>query len=405
MLRPPGLRSETEDSRANAQRISDLTFAAIWDPETGMQSFSGDSLDVLSDYQQGDESFSYEDFIAQRTIPRKPKLPPKTGRFFGGHNTGPHFLDIRTPGVYERYLKGMVPFNQCDSEDEESSVEHSEEYTFQVNSVLFSDTDSLLTELDQTEIRYFRRLDSDSPLESPPQHSVNVPLTPNSVFTFAALWDPKKGLSTLRDGKLVQVTSGPKDDSDTDSDTGSGSQLEVNDFDCIQEIIYFPRTNDPSNPQREAIPSSTLNGLKGRWNGEPYYEDEGFFDTYQHTDGDPKLASRFSVTTTSTSRYIRVEENVVPSPGPAMLAFLGKKSEAFPLRAFMACKPTLAAVSSNGQQMGGSYPNGGFVPRTAIPTRISQVFKSRWTKRQRSVEEKWVLIDVESVITERLLDI
>ncbi|EAU90179.2 hypothetical protein CC1G_05717 [Coprinopsis cinerea okayama7 len=428
MPRPPGLRSEAENDRIADHRESKLTFAVIWDPEAGMQSFSGDSLDVLKDYQQGVDCPAYQEYVAQRT--RRRKQPSRTKPAGAAHKPpalepfavlgarSKHFIGIHTSGVYEKYLKGLVPFKQApveetkpvkanlSTETSDDSTDENEEYTFQVNSVLFSDTDSLLTELDQTEIRYFRRLvdsDSDSPLDSPPEHSVNVPFTPNSVFTFAALWDPKKGFSTLQDGKLVRIPATSDSDSEYSGDnlTVKGSAVtareELDDsLDGIQEIIYFPRANDGSNPARDAIPSSTLDGLnRGPWNGGAFYEeDEGFYETLGvqggHNDCD-QLPSRFSTTTTSTSRYIRVDGNLVPSPGTSVLAFMPRK-----MPSSTSAKGFMGRAKSTKKSEGatsGSTPAAPAVPRhcemmpsafkninSPIPTRLSQVFKTKWTK-------------------------
>lgn len=292
MISPPGLLSRQE----NLSRGSVLTFAAIYYPDTGMQSFEGDSLEALTDYELADESsVSHDDFIARRNLGRKDQRTrpanPEPFAVLGGRQR--HFIGICSSKVYERYLKGLVPFRKCESETtSESSYSTTEsdvdDYaTIPIGSILLSDFDvsfaslcfqQVASHLDcQGAHAEFYPLDHDDA----PQHPVSVPITPsaNSMFTFAPLGDAKQRIPVYHDGKHLYATPFFKED-DAITDTFATPREDLEEIQDSQ-IIYLPATRTP-NTFRDAIPSSTLNGLKGRWNGLPYYgEDEGFYDTVE----------------------------------------------------------------------------------------------------------------------------
>lgn len=153
MFSPPGLPSRPRYSgHKNASRDSVLTFAAIYYPDTGMQSFDGDSLEALMDYERADESsVSHEDFIARRNLGRRDRPPamdrtasPEPFAVLGGRQR--HFIGICSSKVYEKYLKGLVPFRKCESESSSESSystmesDEVESYaTIPIGSILFSD--------------------------------------------------------------------------------------------------------------------------------------------------------------------------------------------------------------------------------------------------------------------------
>jgi hypothetical protein len=143
MFAPPGLPPRLQ----NASRDSVLTFAAIYYPDTGMQSFDGDSLEALMDYERAeDSSVSHEDFITRRNLGRREKRPPmdrptspEPFALLGGRQR--HFIGICSSKVYEKYLKGLVPFRKCESESSYSTEsDEVESYaSIPIGSILFSD--------------------------------------------------------------------------------------------------------------------------------------------------------------------------------------------------------------------------------------------------------------------------
>ncbi|KAH6916077.1 hypothetical protein BKA70DRAFT_478527 [Coprinopsis sp. MPI-PUGE-AT-0042] len=387
MLSPPGLPSRPQYGDHKNARDSVLTFAAIYYPDTGMQSFDSDSLGALMDYERADESsVSHEDFIARRNLGRKDGRPPKERpsspepfALLGGRQR--HFIGICSSKVYENY-------STTESDEIRSYA------SIPIESILFSDFEG-------SETKASPYLEDDS---YAPQHPVSVPITPsaNSVFTFAALHDPKR-LSGLQDAKFLCVPQAFKhDDNETDAFATPKAELEE-----VQELMYFPASSRTPNTYRDAIPSSTLNGLKGRWQGLPYYEDdEGFYETVQPNDC-TNLPSRFSVTTTSTSRYVEVDEGVMPSPGPTAV-FMGRKPALPSKPSFLSCSrqrkpslphdpetPRLPPVSGEGRH------------HQALQTRLSQVFRQRLSKKNRpeNINTRWVMVDVECVVTERVFDV
>jgi hypothetical protein len=148
MISPPGLPSRPSCRHLNASRDSVLTFAAIYYPDTGMQSFEADSLEALMDYERTSESsVSHEDFITRRNLGRKDRRPerpanPEPFAVLGGRQR--HFIGICSSRVYEKYLKGLVPFRKCEDSDSESNYSTEEDEvksyaTIPIGSILFSD--------------------------------------------------------------------------------------------------------------------------------------------------------------------------------------------------------------------------------------------------------------------------
>jgi hypothetical protein len=149
-------------------------------------------------------------------------------------------------------------------------------------------------------------------------------LTPGSEFTFAALWDPKTGFSTLRNGKLVAVSSTPPrpetrpskllfddldflDDDDWDGRSPPSHFASINSSkDVEQDDIPNIRISEPEPfedyPLQLAAlcgapdldPSVSFSNSKYTSSSE---EDEGFFDSYNyHEDCEPHLVSDQHVT-------------------------------------------------------------------------------------------------------------
>ncbi|KAJ2920059.1 hypothetical protein MD484_g292, partial [Candolleomyces efflorescens] len=248
-----------------ALRLSDLTFAVVWDPENGaMESFSGDSLGKLTTYRDDDN------------LPdRPPPVPPKPWE--------------------------TVPATSGRTRNAEPASREV--------SLLFSDSDSIIS---TSETIFTDSSDSDSTRHHAAPTSFASrnagPLNPGSEFTFAALWDPKTGFSTLRNGRLVAVSSTPPrpenrpskllfedldflDDDDWDSRSppsrfdSVGSSNEVEQDDDIPNI----RISEPEPFDDYPLQLAALCGAADLDNSDSFSksqystsseEDEGFFDSY-----------------------------------------------------------------------------------------------------------------------------
>ncbi|KAJ2924429.1 hypothetical protein H1R20_g12669, partial [Candolleomyces eurysporus] len=260
-------------------------------------------------------------------------------------------------------------------------------------SLLFSDSDSILS---TSETIFTDSSDSDSIRHhTAPTNFAgrSGPLTPGSQFTFAALWDPKTGFSTLRNGKLVAVSSTPPrpenrpskllfddldflDDDDWDGRSPASrfgsvdSSKDVNQDDIPNILISEPEPFDDYPLQLSALCGTSdldasVSLSKSKYTSSSD-EDEGFFDSYNdHGDCEPHLPSRFSSTTiyTSTSRYLNADLNSVSTPALAPVISLAlvipnADTPSFYLIAVSlgtsAVRPVLFDSSGGGVTLGGS---------------------------------------------------
>ncbi|KAF8165779.1 hypothetical protein B0H34DRAFT_252721 [Crassisporium funariophilum] len=433
-----GERPTIRNVNLATSRDSTLSFAVVWDPDKGIEAYSGSELLSLSPIKESRSEKELPELCSLSDYPFEESSATISDKepfaLFSSGRT--HFIDIRSSSAYERCIGGHdLDQTSLESPLQTSSAESS-----------FSDNSSC-----------YSSMTSETAKDLPPLPLNSGNRTPNSTFTFAALWDPDHGLSAYKNGTLVKP-SGNHFKSTSVSTTNSSQsksgpknlnlrddRYTVHDVHEFNPRLHFPRSSQ-SRIRSHAIQSSTLEGLRGPWNyscfdplsqglpfearrafsqyeGElgphPIYsrlstttkddsadtksiDDEGFFETSAHPDCDPHLPSRFSTTTTSTSTYIAIDGKTTPWFTPPTL-----RKAASELNRNRSLSQT-QTKNRPGLGHAKSFPEKPNLRQrkpsqesSSVP-RLSNVFKGRWSKRPQ--DDRWVLVEVQSVITDRILE-
>ncbi|TFK39027.1 hypothetical protein BDQ12DRAFT_665798 [Crucibulum laeve] len=354
----------------------------------------------------------------------------------------PHFIALRTSGAYNRYVKGQ--HRSYDSTRSTSSSSSGSDEQDTSSEAMYSDDDE--TSLSTLEGHFIHSDDSTKPSS----------LSLDTDIPFAVIWDPETGFSTFSSSGEDDETDGSDHShwswndprlSFTSNDTATTIGARRHREDLVSDArqqVYLPQ---PAFKGHRAMPSSMLEGPKDSvhfscfdplsqesqlepdfypppfkklpLDDERSIDDEGFFeslhkDLHFHPDCDPHLPSRFSMTTSSTSRYVEVDfdsTETCATHSPPNLPYY----EQFSTRPRPALKalPRVAshvlslAHSSQHDTSPSAYSKPSYIQRHTLSPRLSRALKGRCTKRPQ--DERWVFVEVKSVVqvqvTERMLDV
>ncbi|KAF8967421.1 hypothetical protein BDZ97DRAFT_1916713 [Flammula alnicola] len=406
-----------------SRRDSMLTFAAIWDPERGLEAFSGAEL---LDAFPGREDHSIPKTVCYNSNcfsedPADTAIPDEPFAVFSSRQT--HFIDIRSSAAYQKCIRGHdfddtaldMPLHSSSSESSYS---------------------------DDTCDSFFGGTEMTTPSRASPVSAPNI----------SAPWNADTGLSARQKSNMVTpigTNRQPKMSLTSASNTfarSTGRKVKSQDG---HGLGYIEKTSawlrfaplGRSRSTSYAIPSSTLEDMGGKHScydpfrripplvahrtfsqceenlgtqethsyhlavprgrsNEQMIDDEGFFETSSHADCDPHLPSRFSMSTTSTSTYIAVDPNATrpntPTAfGPSSFWQATRDTRSSPPRFRLACsKSSLDGSKLREWRASHDHP--------AIARRLSKVFKAPWAKRPQ--DERWVLVEVHSIVTDRIID-
>ncbi|CAA7259344.1 unnamed protein product [Cyclocybe aegerita] len=400
-------------TEAGKRASSALTFAVIWDPEQGLETFSGG--DLLS---QESTAFGVGAVDADRSTVGEPFA------VFGSRQT--HFIDVRSSSAYGRYLRGDGGFDH----EPASPVDDASSVSTRWSRSSFRGTLNGLDALDANK---------------------ELPPTPSPKFNLAALLDPETGFLAYRNSKIAgpvkkffrsasapasaSPCSEPEPEPEPDYRSGSASP----------EVFYDSRETEPRpaspvpaqlhctnpDPPPTPRPPNSMRSFSEPPCGPPadHYgmvfdqmmrkrgvrgpdethsiDDEGFFETSSHPDCEPHLPSRFSTTTTSTSTYITIDSRTARCHTPVDMTRTPTRQRAAAGRYGFRPKTSSRLIQSisfpSSESRHGSHHSIDFAGALSLThPRLSNIFRRPWSRR--TTDDRWVLIEVRSVVTERVID-
>ncbi|PPQ76299.1 hypothetical protein CVT24_009147 [Panaeolus cyanescens] len=376
-----------------------LTFAVIWDPERGLETFSGGELEDhvarLNTPKQstsgngGDfDSLEYSDSDGEDT----PIVSQKQEPFAVFGSRGPHFIDIRSSSAYERCILDPEFTDDADKSPHTGKT-----------------------------------------LPTPPARDCAAP-TPRASRQSRSSHSPSQTHTAAKIGR-PRVS---RADSGVDLTYSLYKPRECS----VDQQAQSRASSSPRRPPRSSRPpverrpvshsehnfaqhDKTLHKLYDvdhlyLTQGAIHYNeclesseeesDEGFYDSSPLPMEEQHLPSCFSVTTTSTSTFVSVNRRDVPSPTPRhQNGIFAAQQDCQPVRRStklpsLGSRLTTIKPTATSTEVNRVAP----VRRSSYEeqvSRFSKAIKSHLPKRLIHHDDGWVFVDVQSVVVDKVMNV